>query len=59
MSIRREQDKLLKLISNSNLFCGETRESARAELETSLALQQVWDEAILECVNCSGVRRCA
>jgi hypothetical protein len=57
MPIRREQDKLLKLISNSNLFCGETRESARTELETSLALQQVWDEAILECVNCAGVRR--
>jgi hypothetical protein len=55
MPIRREQDKLLKLIANSNLFCGETREAARAELETSIALQQVWDEAVLECVN-SGVR---
>jgi hypothetical protein len=59
MPIRREQDKLLKLIANSSLFVGETREAARAELETSIALQQVWDEAILACANCNGVRRLA
>ncbi len=57
MPIRSEQDKLLKLISNSNLFCGETREAARRELETSVALQQVWNEGVLDAINAGVPRR--
>lgn len=55
MPIRKQQDQLLRLIAGSPLFCGESRDAARRELETSVALQQIWDEAVLECVNLRGV----
>jgi hypothetical protein len=50
-----EQDKLLALISESPLFSDEARVSAKNQLLTNRAFQELWTEAVLES-NAAGFR---